>query len=165
MRDDCNKLFGGWSRLYIVFVVMWGGFVALIAGKDWPAPSHFDHEEVIKKLDNENKEIFSKSLVNASRDIDQALAAEKAIEKSLSSNSANNRMLTLKTGATAILPAGISDDDILSLQVAYAEATDGILRNKKIEAMVFYLFFWAVPSWILLGIFWTCGWVFRGFKK
>lgn len=161
MRDNRNKLFGGWLRLYIVFVVIWGGFVALIALKDWPAPGISDHMEVMGRLDNKSKEILSKSLVNASSDIDQAIAAEKNIFL----NSDISRLLTLKTGATAILPEEIDKDEILRLQVAYAEATDEIQQKKKIETLIFSLFFWVVPSCILLGVGLTCRWVYRGFNK
>lgn len=142
-------------RLWIVFTCFWGAVVAYLTVSDWPVPREWDHVEVVPRLSSESLRLIRDSRVVGDLEVDA---------KEVGGNKQTSVYLELPSGTKLVLPDYASETQIAIVRSEYSAALNQVVTQKRQQAALTGLVFWAVPCLALFACGWAARWVYRGFS-
>ena len=150
-----GTLLGGWMRLWLVLVAMWGTGVAVISLGDVPRSQPWYHEEVLAALRPQSKDLLEGNHLSPRTDSIHARHGLKPTAR-VSTDT--------PTGKKLEVSALVTEDELDALLADYKSALEVIVAAKKREHFVSAVKYWLVPSALLLCMGLAVRWIYRGFR-
>jgi len=154
------KRMGGWWRLWILLISLWGIALGLAVALDWPShgEKHQLTEEELKMLSPQTQ-----ALVFSPRFIDDDLPSAQSARVPQPWESAPIQ-LEMPSGQDLLLVPCATKTQLDEVKRDYSRVQRSILMKARLSHLATFFLIWAIPSFSILAFALCVRWVARGFK-